>query len=290
MEGAMADFAISRIGETRLAVPRERTIVALLLMQEFDKTARSMGVGGTVDAREKLFASTSWTLIGEAGGAESSDQTCRAVTQLCTIYWRPLYLFLRRQGYNSHDAQDLTQEFFAQLIATRFYTRAERDQGRFRSYLLGALKHYLSNRREYESAQKRGRGVEFVPLTDAVEQEVNETIARSYRLDAEASYEREWAVTLLRRVITLLEQECRIAGKAQLFESLKGRLGAEETNAASYEELAQQLSRSVTNLRKDVSRLRQRYRTILRGEVGQTVVNDDEIDAELRHLRAVMAG
>ena len=249
-----------------------------------------MGLGGTADAREKLFASTSWTLIGEAGGAESSSQTCRALTQLCTIYWRPLYLFLRRQGYTSHDAQDLTQAFFGQLIATRFYMRADPDQGRFRSFLLGALKHFLANRKDYEQAQKRGRGVDFVPLTEAVEQEVNESIARSYRLNAEASYEREWAVTLLRRVITLLEQECRVAGKAHLFNALKSRMGAEEPNAPSYEELAQQLSRSVPNLRKDVSRLRQRYRIILREEVGQTVANEDEIDAELRHLRSVMAG
>lgn len=248
-----------------------------------------MGVNGTADAREKLFASTSWTLILEAGGPETSGQARRALTQLCTIYWRPVYLFFRRQGYNSHDAQDLTQGLFAELIETRFYLKADRNKGRFRSFLLGASKHFLANRKDYERAEKRGRDINFVPLTDVAEREMEAIIARSYRLKAEDSYEREWGVTLLRRVITLLGEECRLAGKIQLFDALKGHLGAEGTNALSYEELSRQLSRSTTNLRKDVSRLRYRYRAILRDEVRQTVTDDHEVDDELRHLRAIMA-
>ena len=249
-----------------------------------------MEVGATLEAREKLFAPTRWTLILEAGGSESSDQTRGALTQLCTIYWRPVYLFLRRQGHNPDDAQDLTQGFFAYLIETRFYMQADPDKGRFRSFLLGALKHFLANKRDHEQAQKRGRGVDFVPMSAGAEHEVNEMIARSYRLNAEDSYEREWAVTLLRRVITLLEEECRVAGKSRLFHALKGYLGAEGTNALSYEEISKELSRSVISLRKDVSRFRHRYRSLLREEVRQTVANEDEVDAELRYLRVAMAG
>ena len=248
-----------------------------------------MEAGATADTREKLFASTSWTLILEAGGPENADQTARALTQLCTIYWRPVYLFLRRQNYTSHDAQDLTQAFFAGLIEKRFYLNADRDKGRFRSFLLGALKNFLANRRDYDTAQKRGRGINFVSLNGATELEMEEIVARSYRFAEEESYEREWAVTLLRRVLGLLEEECRVAGKDQLLHSLKGYLGAEGSEAVPYQELSLRLARSVVSLRKDVSRLRQRYRAILRQEVRQTVAEDDEVDAELRHLRTIMA-
>lgn len=248
-----------------------------------------MGLGATADTREKLFASTSWTLILEAGGLEGSERAGRALTQLCTIYWRPICLFLLRQGYNRHDAQDLTQGFFANLIETRFYTRAEPEKGRFRSFLLGALKHFLANRKDHADAQKRGRNFNFVPLNGTTENELNEMVARSYRLDADDSYEREWAITLLRRVITLLEQECRVAGKSGLFQALQGHLDAMGTDRLPYEELSRKLSRSIVSLRQDVSRLRRRYRAILREEVRQTVADETEIDAELRHLRAVMS-
>ncbi len=246
-------------------------------------------MSATAEVSGRMFTSTSWTLILEAGGSESSDQTRGALTQLCSIYWRPVYLFLRRQEYNRPDAEDLAQGFFADLIKTRFHTRADPEKGRFRSFLLGALKNFLANRRDYEHAQKRGRGVDFVPLTEMAEQELNEMVARSHRWDADESYEREWAVVLLRRAIALLEEECRVAGKSQLFHSLKGYLGAEGTDALSYEEISRQLSRSVVALRKDLSRFRQRYRLILREEVRQTVASEDEVDAELRHLCAIMA-
>ena len=247
-----------------------------------------MAIGGAAK-REQLFSSTRWTLVRNAGVSESSDISREALTQLCTIYWRPIYLFLRRTGYNSHDAQDLAQGFFATFVETRFYRNADPVRGRFRSFLLGALKHFLANRKDYEHAQKRGRGVDMVPLTEAAEHEINEQVARSYRLQAEDVYERDWAFTLLRRVISVLENETRVAGKSQVFQALKGYLGTEGAIPPPYEEIARQLSRSVVSLRKEVSRFRQRYRAILREEVRQTVANDDEVDAELQHLRAVVA-
>jgi RNA polymerase sigma factor (sigma-70 family) len=241
------------------------------------------------EGREKLFASTSWTLIAEAGASKSSDESRDALAQLCAIYWRPVYLFLRRQGQSPHDAQDLTQGFFADLVETRFYRNADRDLGRFRSFLLGALKHFLANRKDYEQAQKRGRNVDFVPLTEAAEQQLNSQLARSYRSNADDAFEREWGITLLRRVLALLEAESRVAGKPELFEALKCYLGAEGTIPPPYEEIAKRLSRSVVSVRKEVSRFRQRYRAILREAVRQTVETEDEVDGELRHLRAVMA-
>ena len=249
-----------------------------------------MSGDATLQSEGKLFASTNWTLIAEAGASKSSDESRDALAQLCTIYWRPVYLFLRRQGESTHDAQDLTQGFFANLVETRFYRNADQNLGRFRSFLLGALKHFLANRKDYEQAQKRGRYVDFVPLTDAAEQELSRQLARSYRSNAEDTYEREWAIALLQRVITLLENESRVAGKPELFEALKCYLGAEGTIPPPYKEIAKRLSRSVVSVRKEVSRFRQRYRAILREAVRQTVETEDEVDGELRHLRAVMAG
>src|SRR5205085_703020 len=189
----------------------------------------------------------------------SPGEANRALTQLCTIYWRPIYLFLRRRGYDLPDAQDLTQGFFAELIESRFYMRANPKKGRFRSFLLGALKHYLANRKDYEKAQKRGHGISFVSLSNTEEEDVNGAVDRLYHIDAEESYEREWAATLLRRVISVLKEECQLAGKGTLFHALKGHLAAEGAHAIKYEELSKQLSRSVVNLRKDVSRFRERY-------------------------------
>ena len=237
----------------------------------------------------KLFSSTSWTLVLEAGGTESSDDARRALTQLCSIYWRPVYLFLRRHGLNLHDAEDLTQSFFADLIETRFHVKADPAKGQFRSFLLAVLKNFLANRRDYDSAQKRGGKFRLVPLFEGHEQELNAAVARSYRFDAEQVYEREWAVALLRRVSGLLEMECEVAGKGELFRALRGYLGAGEEPLVPYEQLSQRLRRSTVSLRKDVSRLRERYRSLLRGEVRQTVANDDEVDAELRYLCAAMA-
>src|SRR5438477_698552 len=180
-----------------------------------------MELSATMETREKLFASTSWTLILEAGGSHSPGEANRALTQLCTIYWRPIYLFLRRRGYDLPDAQDLTQGFFAELIESRFYMRANPKKGRFRSFLLGALKHYLANRKDYEKAQKRGHGISFVSLSNTEEEDVNGAVDRLYHIDAEESYEREWAATLLRRVISVLKEECQLAGKGTLFHALK---------------------------------------------------------------------
>ena len=237
----------------------------------------------------KLFTSTSWTLVLEAGGTEGSDDARRALTQLCSIYWRPVYLFLRRNGFDLHDAEDVTQSFFAELIETRFHAKADPAKGRFRSFLLAVLRNFLANRRDFDSAQKRGGKFRLVPLLNGSEQELNEAVARSYRFDAEQVYEREWAIALLRRVGGLLEMECEIAGKAELFRALRGYLGAGEGPVVPYEQLSQRLGRSPVNLRKDVSRFRERYRSLLREEVRQTVASDGEVDAELHYLCAAMA-
>jgi DNA-directed RNA polymerase specialized sigma24 family protein len=240
--------------------------------------------------REGLFVSTRWTIIRDAGKSRlSTSESLGALSELCQIYWRPVYLFLRRQGIGQHDGQDLTQGFFADLIQSRAYARADQTKGRFRSFLLGALKHFLADVRDRERAQKRGGGITFVQLNETVIAEAERQAARSESWSADHVYEREWAAALLQQALDRLRQECVLAGKGALFDGLRSHLAAGPEGAIAYEELARQLGRPATTLRSDVARFRTRYRAILREEVSGTVLDAAEVDEELRHLWQVLA-
>jgi RNA polymerase sigma factor (sigma-70 family) len=239
--------------------------------------------------RHGLFASTRWTIVLEAGdSAAASGQSLNALSELCQIYWRPLYLFLRREGHGSDDAQDLTQGFFADLIETRAYARADREKGRFRSFLLGTLKHFVADARDRDRAQKRGGGIIPQQLDDKAIAEAEAQVERAVKWNSDQVYDREWAASLLRRALDRLAQECALAGKAELFGYLKPYLSVMEDASVPYEEMAQRLHRPVTTLRSDVARLRARYRAILRDEVRGTVAEDSDVDEELRHLCRVL--
>ncbi len=236
--------------------------------------------------RSPLFAATRWTLIRRAAETQApTSQSMGALSELCTIYWRPVYLFLRRQGISQHDAQDFTQGFFAQLLASRSYANADQAKGRFRSFLLGALKHFLADARDHAHAKKRGGGLAPVHLDEAAIAEAEAQAARADDSGAERVYEREWAAALLRRVMDRLDLESKIAGKAALFQELRSHLAVGENDAVPYEELAARLGRPATTLRSDVARLRGRYRAILREEIRGTVNEASEVDEELHHLR-----
>jgi RNA polymerase sigma factor (sigma-70 family) len=240
--------------------------------------------------RDGLFASTRWTMVLRAGdSAAASAQALNALSELCQIYWRPLYCFLRKQGYGSEDAQDLTQGFFADLIETRAYARADREKGRFRSFLLGVLKHFIADARDRRRALKRGGGMILQNLDDKAIAEAEARIGRAAKWQAEEVYDREWAASLLRRALDRLAQECTLAGKAELFGYLKPYLSATEESTIPYEEMARRSHRPVTTLRSDVARLRARYRVILREEVHGTVLDAAEVDEELRYLCRVVA-
>jgi len=235
--------------------------------------------------RDGQFASTRWTVVLAAGAsAVSSAHALEALSELCRIYWRPLYLFLRREGIGAEDAQDLTQGFFAKLIRDRTYFRADREKGRFRSFLLGALKHFVADARDREQAQKRGRGKIREPFDEATISEVENQVARNERWQADRVYDREWAETLLRQALARLAQECAFAGKATLFEALKSHLSPDEAEAVPYDELSARVRRPAATLRKDAERLRARYGEILREEVCGTVTDPAEVDEELRYL------
>ena len=239
--------------------------------------------------RDSSFASTRWTVVHQAADSQTASQhALGALTELCQIYWRPVYVFLRRQGVAQHDAQDLTQGFFADLIESRAYTRADPTKGRFRSFLLGTLKHFVAHARDRDRAQKRGGGTVAVELDKVAISEAETYASRCGDRSADGIFEREWAVSLARQTLDRLAQECELAGKGALFEALKSRLTAGEAADIPYEELANRLGRTAGHLRVEVTRLRARYRAILREEVSGTVVDPRDIDEELRYLRQAM--
>jgi DNA-directed RNA polymerase specialized sigma24 family protein len=238
------------------------------------------------EGRDNLFVSTRWTMVLEAGDSTAaSAHALSALSELCQIYWRPLYVFLRKKGYGREDAQDLTQGFFAHLIETRGYARADREKGRFRSFLLTALKHFIADARDREHALKRGGGMILAQLDDQAETQIE----RAAKWQADEVYDREWATCLVRQALGRLAQECALAGKAELFGYLMPRLVAMEESAIPYEEMARRSHLPLTTLRRERARLRARYRAILREEVRGTIRDAAKVDDELRYLCQALA-
>ena len=240
--------------------------------------------------RDSLFASTRWTVVYQAADSQtSSEHALSALSELCQIYWRPIYLFLRRQGIPQHDAEDLTQGFFAHLIESRVYARANPEKGRFRAFLLGALKYFIADARKHERAQKRGGGVALLPLTQATIAEAEARVNELEHWSADRVYEREWAAALLRQALSRLEQEYALAGRKDLFDALKAHLSPESDARLSYKQLESALRRPAVTLRSDAARLRERFRSILREEVQSTLLDPADVDEELRYLCGAMA-
>src|SRR5262245_32949594 len=179
--------------------------------------------------RESSVASTRWTVVHQAADSQTESQhALNGLSELCQIYWRPVYVFLRRQGNSQHDAQDLTQGFFADLIESRAYARADPAKGRFRSFLFGTLKHFVAHARDHDRAQKRGGGSVPVELDEAAISEAETYASRCNHWSADGIFEREWAASLARQALDRVAQEYELGGKGALFEALKSRLTAGE--------------------------------------------------------------
>jgi RNA polymerase sigma factor (sigma-70 family) len=229
------------------------------------------------------FATTHWSLVLAAGG-RSSPEAERALSDLCQRYWYPLYVYVRRRVADLHEARDLTQEFFAGLLQKKSLARADPERGRFRSFLLTALQHFLVNEWHKTRAEKRGGGRRVLPLDfDAKDSQVGFEPAHDWT--PERIFERQWALTLLDQVLGRLRQEYEDAGKMRLFEQLKTFL-AGETKTATYAQAAAALDVSEGAVRVAAHRLRKRYRELLRQEVAHTVADDAEVDDEIRALFA----
>ncbi|HEY1174084.1 MAG TPA: sigma-70 family RNA polymerase sigma factor [Verrucomicrobiae bacterium] len=234
----------------------------------------------TVLGAAREFATTRWSVVMAAGSA--SPRSGEALAQLCQAYWYPLYAYVRRQGHNAHDAQDLTQEFFARLLEKNYLSAVNRDKGRFRSFLLASLKHFLANEWDKARAQKRGGGKEIIHL-DAHDAETRYSLEPRDVISADKIYERRWAMLLLDRVLLRLQEEQIAAGKGKQFESLKVCLLGDRASVP-YTELATQMGMTESNVKVTVHRLRQRYRELLRAEIAETVDSPAEVEEELRHL------
>lgn len=232
-------------------------------------------------ARE--FHTTRWSVVLAAGGDASRAQP--ALTTLCRAYWYPLYAFVRRQGVAPHDAQDLTQEFFARLLEKEWLASVQRERGRFRSWLLAAMKHFLANEWDKSRAKKRGGGIAFVSI-DEMSAESRYAHEPADTTTAETLYDRRWALTLLDRVLARLREEFVAAGKLAHFEALKGALTGDRT---PYSEIATALGTTEGAVKVAVHRLRERYRDIIRAEIAETVSTPAEVEDEMRHLLAALS-
>jgi RNA polymerase sigma-70 factor (ECF subfamily) len=230
------------------------------------------------------FATTRWTQVFAARDKESPESVA-ALEQLCRAYWRPLYSWLRRQGRTTHDAQDLTQEFFARLLEKDWLSAADREKGRFRTFLLVALKRFLADQWDRAQAQKRGGGRVVESLdTELIEQRLSDSGEDA----PDRVYERQWAMTLLDRSLGRLRREFEQAGRQAEFDAMKDCLTAGRGEIA-YGEVAARLNLQEGAARVAVHRLRKRFRELFRQEIAETVAQEADIEDELRQLLAALA-
>lgn len=234
-----------------------------------------------------MFGTTLWTEVLQAADSGSANSGA-ALEKLCRAYWYPLYAFVRRQGFDVHEAQDLTQAFFSDLLAKNFLDRVDRGKGKFRSYLLARLKNFLGNKWTYQRRQKRGGGQTLLSLDEAAaEGRYQEEPADN--ATPERLYERRWAQAVLDEVLRKLAAEYQKPEEGKRFAELK-RFLVEAEQADSYAEVAARLAMSPAAVKSAIHRLRQRYRELFRQEIANTVVTTSEIDEEIRYLFAALQG
>jgi RNA polymerase sigma factor (sigma-70 family) len=234
-------------------------------------------------ASEGWFRTTHWSVVLGARGDTTTSNA--ALGSLCKTYWRPLYTFVRRSGYKPEDAQDLTQEFFARLVEKDYLKAVVREKGKFRSFLLMALKRFLANEWDRANRLKRGGGQEIVSL-DEQDTEQCYLAEPLDEMSPDKAFDRQWATTVLGQVMRRLEEEFSAAGKAQLFGRIKVFLSGDKE---SYTEVGKLVGISEATLRVNVHRLRQRYRELLRLEIANTVEKPENIDEEIRYLFSALA-
>lgn len=225
-----------------------------------------------------------------AGRSQAEPEIAQvALAELCQTYWAPLYSFVRSRGYKPHDAEDLTQSFFAYLIEHKIYARVDRQKGRFRSFLLASLKNFLADASDRERTLKRGGGQDFLPLHEAQIKEA-ESLFQTHNATSNEDqlFDRSWAEALVAVGLERLSADYKRECKEKLFNELRIFLTSSANPPPTYAELAARLGIAESTLRSHVTRLRARYREALRAEVRQTVETEAEVDQELRELLRVL--
>lgn len=230
---------------------------------------------------------THWSLVLQAAQSQSPEAAQQALASFCQVYWPALYTFLRRRGHVTVDAQDLTQAFFVHLLTKNTLARANREKGRLRTFLLGALQHFLANEYDRTQALKRGGGQLFVPLDDHLAEAEGSLVMDVGVGDDTAAYDRSWAAALIESAWTRLHTELAAEGKERWLEELRPFMVQGET-ALNQEQTAARLGVPVATLRTVLRRLRLRYRQTLRAEVARTVDGPGQIDEELSYLYSIL--
>ena len=240
----------------------------------------------SVSTGKQRFATTHWSVIS-AAGKSSSPQQKQALETLCQSYWFPLYAYLRRRGYDTHQAEDLTQAFFAHILEKKDLGTADPKCGKFRSFLLVRLKYFLSDERDRAQAKKRGGGKKVLSLS-IQNAEGQYALEPAIQLSPEMLFEKSWALTVLERTMGRLEAEMAEKNKQKLFDFLKVYLTT-DNDVIPYQDMAAELKMTEGSVRVAVHRLRRQYRKLLRDEVAQTVGDEDQIDEEMGCLFAALA-
>ena len=247
--------------------------------------AKARNSAHSTPVTDREFAATRWSVVLVAGHRSSPDSR-RALASLCEVYWYPLYAYVRRRVDDVHDAHDLTQAFFAELLAKNYVGSAKAERGRFRAFLLTSLKHFLSKERERARAQKRGGGKAPISL-DFESADSRYRLEPAGGLTAEQIYDREWALALLGRILQRLEAESADAGKPEQFEQLKGFLIGEHAGS-TYADAAVRLNTTEAAVKMAVTRMRRRYRDLLREEIAETLSGPEDVEDEISKLFATL--
>lgn len=231
------------------------------------------------------FRTTHWSVVLAVRPGNSDDEGRAALNELCQVYWRPLYLCLRQMGFDSHDAADLTQQFFAEILARNGFHNLAPERGRFRSFLLASLKNFLSHQRERNSAKKRGGGRPILSLNDSACTWIQDLEDPAHEAP-DTAFDRHWARTILHEARNRLAGEYAAQGKSVLFKAIAGYLPGGDL-PESQAEVAARLDTTPTAIKSEIYRMRQRFGQHLRAEVARTLADPGDIDIELSHLIAM---
>lgn len=237
------------------------------------------------------FATTRWSVVLSSTGGSDDNKAHEALSHLCKTYWRPIFAFVCRRGYNVPDAQDLTQDFFVMILDGKLLERADRSRGRFRSLLLKALQNFLADAADRKRAHKRGGHMQFVSWDDWMAEAPSQLSIGPRDADqwpAERIYDVRWAATVAEHALRRLGEECENKGKRRVFDALSDCLAAEREDV-SYAAYSKTLGVAETEVKRLVHQLRLRYRALLREEVAQTVETNEEVEDELRYLCSALA-
>ncbi len=236
----------------------------------------------------KLFPDTRWTIVVQAGGGADESERERALEQLCRAYWYPLYAFARGRGCAPEEAEDLTQEFFANILRRDLFGRARADLGKLRSFLLGAFTKHIAGRRRADARLKRGGGTKPLPL-DLADAEGRFRDAPDPGADPERGFARDWALAIVDAALDALGRSYGDRGRGRHFDRLRPFLEG-DAEAASYARAAAELGQEVTAVRQEVHRMRRRYGDALREAIADTLAapSEEEVEAELAELRRAL--